>query len=609
MRGGLRFGIQAWLLLLSFVSAAPIALFSAYAIFQFAEHEQQAVSDELGEHTRIAAAAIGLRLQASIATLTTLAKSDAALHGDFAALYAQARRVAEGRPEVAAIVLVGPDGAVLFNTDVDWGAPLPELAAKDSAMIVLAAGRTSLSNLFVDPVRKVPVAAIDVPVGKDGRTAYTLRMNVPATLFENAMASLETPADWTMVVADRAGMIVARNRDGARYVGTPTPASVRDAIARGDGQPFLSVTHDGTEVRAIAVPIAPWRWSLAVGAPTEVLSAGLRHFLIALGLGAAVSCGIGLAFVVWLFRHLSREVSAASRATLALGEGLAPVVTPSTVRELEAIGTALGNAVEREGRVTTELTALAESERRLAEANASLEAQARELARSNGELEQFAYVASHDLREPLRMISAYLDLIDRRYHASFDADARDFIAFARDGAQRMDGMVMHLLEFSRIGRRGAPFEPLPLGQVVAAALGNLAIAIEECGAKIEVAEDLPTVTGSRPELVRLIQNLVANALKFRSPDRPPQIRLAVTAADDDWTVAVSDNGIGIAPEYFDRIFQIFQRLHTRDKYEGTGIGLAVCRKIVDHHGGRIWVESVPGEGSRFLFTLPRTSAP
>jgi len=167
--------------------------------------------------------------------------------------------------------------------------------------------------------------------------------------------------------------------------------------------------------------------------------------------------------------------------------------------------------------------------------------------------------------------------------------------------------VMNLLEFSRIGRRTAPFEALPLAEVVTTALGNLAIAIEENRATIDVAEGLPTITGSRPELVRLIQNLIANALKFRSPERKPLIRLAVTAGDKAWTVSVADNGIGIAPEHFDRIFQIFQRLHTREKYEGTGIGLAVCRKIVEHHGGHIWVESVPGEGSTFSFTLPNNS--
>ena len=450
----------------------------------------------------------------------------------------------------------------------------------------------------------VSAAAIDVPVGVDGHVVYTLRMMVAARSFEKVLSDLQLPAAWTMVVTDRAGTIIARNHDGALYTGVLTAASVRDAIARGDGQPFLSVTHDGTQVQAIAVPIAPWHWSLVIGAPTEVLSAGLRHSLIALGLGAAVSCGIGLAFVVWLFRHLTGEVHATSRASLAIGGGMASV-TSSTVREFDAIGNALGSAIEREGRITNELTALAESEHRLAEANASLETQARELARSNGELEQFAYVASHDLREPLRMISAYLDLIDRRYNASFDADGRDFIAFARDGAQRMDEMVKHLLEFSRIGRRGPPFETLPLDQVVTTALGNLTIAVAEAGAKIEVTRDLPTITGSRPELVRLIQNLIANALKFRSPDRPPHIQLAVSADDDHWTISLFDNGIGIAPDYFDRIFLIFQRLHTRDQYDGTGIGLAVCRKIVEHHGGRIWVESTPGEGSRFLFTLPK----
>ena len=600
MRGGFRFGIQVWLLLLSFVSAAPIALFSAYAVFQFALNQRQAVTDDLAEHARIAAGSIGLRLNGLVATLNALATSDAASKGDFRALHAHARRMIDLQPEATAIVLIGPDATVLFNTNIDWGEPTPPLPARASAITAITTGKPAVSPLFLAPVRKIPVVSINVPMGVEGRPTHVLRMTIAARVFENVMAEQEIPAAWTMVVTDQAGTIIARNHDASRYVGSPTVASVRDAVARGDGLPFLSVTHDGTEVRAIATPIQSWNWSLVVGAPTDVLGASLRHSLIALGLGAAVSCGIGAAFVVWLFRHLTGEVSAASRASQAVGEGHLPIMASSTIRELDAIGDALGNAAEREERVTTELTALAESERRLAEAN-------RDLARSNAELEQFAYVASHDLREPLRMISAYLDLINRRYQSSFDADGLEFIAFARDGARRMDEMVMNLLEFSRIGRRGAPFETMALAEVVTAALSNLAVAIGESGAAVEVADNLPTVTGSRPELVRLIQNLIANALKFRSPERTPLIRLSITPGDKAWTVSISDNGIGIAPEHFDRIFQIFQRLHTREKYEGTGIGLAICRKIVERHGGHIWVESVPGEGSTFSFTLPNNS--
>jgi len=228
---------------------------------------------------------------------------------------------------------------------------------------------------------------------------------------------------------------------------------------------------------------------------------------------------------------------------------------------------------------------------------------AAELRRSNAELEQFAYVASHDLREPLRMVSSYVAMLERRYGDLFDDDARDFIGFVREGAQRMDRMVLDLLEYSRIGRLGAAPAPTSLADVVDGALDALRLSSDEASASITVAGTWPVVTGSRGELVRLFQNLIGNALKYRHADRQPVIRITCQDLENAWQIAVSDNGIGIAAEYFERIFAIFQRLHTRDKYDGTGIGLAICKKIVEHHGGRIWVESIAGEGTTFFFTL------
>jgi PAS domain S-box-containing protein len=233
----------------------------------------------------------------------------------------------------------------------------------------------------------------------------------------------------------------------------------------------------------------------------------------------------------------------------------------------------------------------------------------RELERSNAELEQFAYVASHDLRQPLRTVSNYVSLLERRYAAKLDDDAREFIAFARDGARRMDQLIVDLLEYSRIGRKERPMVPVSLDQIVSHAVLNLQAAIEDGGATVSTADGLPMVVGSEIELTRLFQNLVGNALKYRDPLRPPVVMVEAEAGDGEWVFTVRDNGIGIAPEHFDRIFGIFQRLHGKEEYEGTGIGLAVCKKIVERHKGRIWVESTPGQGSAFRFTLPGPDSP
>ncbi len=225
-----------------------------------------------------------------------------------------------------------------------------------------------------------------------------------------------------------------------------------------------------------------------------------------------------------------------------------------------------------------------------------------ELARSNRDLEQFAYVASHDLQEPLRVVTGYLQLIDDRYRDRLDQDAHEFIAFAVEGAARMHSLINDLLAYSRVGSTGKPFGPTECQAVLGQAMANLQTAIRESGAAITHGP-LPTVRGDATQLVQLLQNLIGNAIKFRGT-QPPAIHVGAERSDGRWVFSVRDNGIGIEPQYADRIFIIFQRLHTRDKYPGTGIGLAICTKIVERHGGRIWVESVPGQGSTFFFTLP-----
>jgi signal transduction histidine kinase len=230
-----------------------------------------------------------------------------------------------------------------------------------------------------------------------------------------------------------------------------------------------------------------------------------------------------------------------------------------------------------------------------------------ELARSNADLERFAYVASHDLQEPLRMVRSYVDLLARRYAGRLDADADEFIRFAVDGAVRMQQLINDLLAYSRVGTRGKEFCPVSCDAVLGRVLRNLGPAIAESQAEV-TAEPLPTVSADETQLVQLFQNLVANALKFRG-QAPPRVHVGVQERDGEWAFSVRDNGIGIAPADTGRIFQLFQRLHTREEYPGTGIGLAVCQRIVERHGGRIWVESQPGQGSTFLFTLPKGREP
>ncbi|MGH7007508.1 MAG: PAS domain-containing sensor histidine kinase [Stellaceae bacterium] len=235
--------------------------------------------------------------------------------------------------------------------------------------------------------------------------------------------------------------------------------------------------------------------------------------------------------------------------------------------------------------------------------NVEIQERNQELQRSNAELEQFAYVASHDLQEPLRMVASYCQLLQRRYNEKLDKDANEFIDFAVEGANRMQRLINDLLSYSRIGRKGGDPAPFEFADAVSGALANLKAAISDSGAIVNVGT-LPRVVGVRMQLTQLMQNLVGNAIKFHREGVTPTITVSATAEGAMSHIVVEDNGIGIEPQYLERVFLIFQRLHERNKYPGTGIGLAIAKKVIEYHGGRIWIESTPGQGSRFHFTLP-----
>ncbi|WP_235748359.1 sensor histidine kinase [Nocardia coffeae] len=272
--------------------------------------------------------------------------------------------------------------------------------------------------------------------------------------------------------------------------------------------------------------------------------------------------------------------------------------------DLVAVATAVE---EMRRRIVAELSASRDATAILQQQKIFLDAQAVELRRSNAELEQFAYVASHDLQEPLRKVASFCQLLDKRYGDTLDERGTQYLHYAVDGAKRMQVLINDLLTFSRVGRSGGVSVPTALDRPLDKAIGNLSSLIEETGAHIERPETLPEIVGESVLLTMLWQNLLGNAIKFRRPGSEPAVR--VTCAPDEdggWRFSVSDNGIGIAPEFTKKVFVIFQRLHGRDEYSGTGIGLAICKKIVEYHGGRIWIDIDYADGSRFWFTLRGT---
>ncbi|WP_447599394.1 sensor histidine kinase [Nitrospira sp. Nam80] len=244
---------------------------------------------------------------------------------------------------------------------------------------------------------------------------------------------------------------------------------------------------------------------------------------------------------------------------------------------------------------------LGREHRNLMAARQDLEHSVAELGRSNAELQQFAYVASHDLQEPLRMVSSYTQLLAKRYRGRLDADADDFIGFAVDGAARMQKLIQDLLAYSRVSTRGLERQSVSMDTVLGYVTDMLQLTIKDTDAVV-THDSLPSIKADERQMTQLFQNLISNATKFRGC-QPPRIHISAKRLDGEWLFSVHDNGIGIDTQYADRIFVIFQRLHNREEYPGTGIGLAICKKIVERHGGRIWMESEPGQGSTFFFTV------
>ncbi len=308
----------------------------------------------------------------------------------------------------------------------------------------------------------------------------------------------------------------------------------------------------------------------------------------ALILGSVIGAGFLLRrIIIRPLANLGRDAE-----QVAAGDFAKPVAIADAPREIMELG---GEIEEMRRRIVHEL-------RTVEGTREELEAQALELSRSNAELEQFAYVASHDLQEPLRKVASFCQALERRYHGQLDERADQYIEFAVDGAKRMQVLINDLLAFSRVGRSGRGVKPVDLGEVLVEAQSSLSRTLNETGASVE-AEGLPIVRGERTLLVSLFANLIGNAVKFRAAEAPV-VRLEAHRDGDEWQFSCTDNGIGVDPEYAERIFVIFQRLHTKEAYPGTGIGLAMCRKIVEYHGGRMWLDTSHSPGATFRFTLP-----
>ena len=499
-------------------------------------------------------------------------------------------------------LLRGGDGLLLATTD---DPPFDRLAAEQPYFIE-GSTRTHVQFVYQLTGRDDPLMTIGIPVRETDETLAVLAADLDLGEMSEVLTQRNTagtPGE-TYLVSPTTFFLTDPTTAGGFSVRDTTESDELERCRNNPSDISLYENQRGEPV------IGAQRWmpqyelcirteieqSIAFGRVNELRG-------LVLGIGAVVALIVAVLGLL-LARSVTRPIEELVRGTAEVGRGNLSYQIPgwSAGDEIGQLTRAFNNMTQDLRATTASRNELNKEVAERKRAEAALAEQAAELARSNTELEQFAYVASHDLQEPLRMVASYMQLIDRRYRGKLDDQADEFIEFAVDGARRMQQLIADLLEFSRVGTHGQELEPVDSQKLFDEAISNLKVTIEESGATV-THDELAAMMADPRQLCRVFQNLIGNAIKYRS-ERTPEVHVGAVKDGDEWVFSVRDNGIGIGPEYHERIFRIFERLHAPTKYSGTGIGLAICKKIVERHGGRIWVESEPCSYTVFFFTIP-----
>jgi len=577
------------------VLAATVPLVVALGLLALVLYENQKtmVESDTLQTARALTAAMERDFSISLNVAQTLAISPKLQAGDLAAFHAEAKAILTDSFPGFNIVVTDRSGQQVLNTLLPYGAPLARHGNQEQVGKVFTQGEAVVSDLYIGGVLKRYVLSVDVPVRRGGEVVYVLSIGLLPDALQKLLADQRLPEGQMAAVFDPHGVIVARTHLADKLVGKKGVPALLDRMQRDIEGIVETRTLEGLDVIIAFSRSAKTGWSVGISRPwTVVLSETLNRITLIYGVVVILlAAGIMAAWIIG--GKISRSVRALAAPAVALGTGEPVVVLSHGPKEAIEVSQIL-KTVEGELQLYR-----GKLETLVAQRTAALVA-------SNSELEQFAYVASHDLQEPLRMVVSYVDLLAKRYGDTLDQDAHEFIGFAREGALRMSQLINDLLDYSRIGRQEGHAEAVNLHDVVLEALDNLTVALDDTAGKVQVADDLPVVDGNHVELVRVFQNLIGNALKYRRPGEPPRVSVTAGEKDGAWLIKVTDNGIGIAPEYRKRIFILFQRLHSRNEYQGTGIGLTSAKKIIEMHGGQIWVEDAEGGGSAFCFTLPKT---
>jgi len=536
-----------------------------------------------GARNTIRATALALEAEVSQPrlALSTLAQSRLLRASQWPDFHQQMRDV-EPPLEVAGLFLVGPDGRLLLHSAADHGTALPPLPA--AVVAAARGGAASTTGLMTDPVTGRLGTAIVVPL-KSTAPALALGAWLPPERVSELLERQKFPQDWIVAVLDASGTLIARSHDMNLFVGRKGSAQMLERMTRQDEAVFESVTLEGIEVVTVySKGDTALGWTVAAGLPRDAFVAELRQRALQLAIAAIGLLLATLLLARWLGARIVHSIQALRAPTAALGQGQ-PVVLPAlSFQEAQELGRSLQEASQRQQADAAEL-------RRSHAA----------LLQSNLDLQQYAFIASHDMRGPLNTVSSYLDLIRRKHAEQLSPAALGMVDRAAAAVHHLDQLTQALLSYAKLGEKARPSGQVPLADALAETLQALEAPLAAAHAQV-THDELPVVWGDRSLLIQLFHNLIGNAVKYRGV-APLRVHVSATRENSAWCIAVRDNGIGIEPRHQDRIFEIFKRLHTQSEIPGTGIGLAICRRVVQAHGGTLRVESAPGQGSTFLFTV------
>jgi signal transduction histidine kinase len=562
------------------------------------------------KHLRVTARAVSILVDRQLGELEALVKGLATspylAAGNVDGLDAAARQLAAG--DLTWIVLVDPSGQQLINTSVSRDTTLPRAEFDPDVATAFDNGRTYISNLTLSAVKKRHVLYVAIPVTFRGVPRHFLGVVTTPAALAQALAVQQIAPGGVLGIVDRKGTIATRSRSPEQYVGGSATPDIVAAIPHRTEGLVESVTLEGIPVLTAFSRSPISGWSVLNAAPRADLYASARGLImLAIGLSTLLLF-IAIFLAGWIGRAVVRGVDTLVANTNLIGDGGVPPDASSGLAETDYVAAAMRSTSQRLLQREQELKHLNEElEQRVTARTQQLAEANHELVIANRELEDFARVASHDLREPLRSITAFASTLKEESTPRLNSDERYYVERIVAAAERMRRLLDSIFAYSKVTTPKRDPVPVDLNRVVAEVIDDLGMRLKETSGKIE-ASPLDTVSGDPRELHQLIMNLVANGLKFHRPGVPPIVQVGSSMRNGHVLLVVSDNGIGFDPREAERIFVPFERLHPASVFEGTGMGLAIVRRIAERHGGSVSATSTPGSGSRFEVMLPRAAA-